>query len=278
MAENVVDVMVGNDVTFYPYLSDRRGQAITTYTGSESVRARVWKGDDMAVVSGVATATFNGTMATTGKTTVVVNGSATSALTPGWYRMVCEIQVSSSWYEYWAGFLLLKDAPGAATTPPVYCTLQQLLDIAGDWLPRLMSDTGRVDFLAERARAKSYIDRVILNHYRTNSGEGSNWFVAYAYSSPMYGAELPDAYLKGLIDGGTALMQNDDITLAATYHALALICEKAFTFESGDPFQSRARFYNAKSQAMLCSTVAQFDTDADGDADFGIPLGRFSIR
>lgn len=278
MAENVWSVPVGSNAVFHPYLTNSRGQAITTYTGSEAVRAFVWQGDDTEAIDDVLSLSFDALQAATGKTTAAVDGTATEDLAPGWYLLRCEIELSGAWYTYYEGFLHLKDSPGTAEIPPVYCTVQDMLDQGGGWLPKLMSDLGRTNFIAERARAKSHIDRVILNHVRNNVGEGSNAFVSSDYALPGAGGELPDPYVKGLLSDGDKLLQNDEIKEAAAFYALHLLCMKALTFEAGDVMLARSRYYKAQFNRVILSTVAQFDTNDDGEADLSINLGRFSIR
>jgi hypothetical protein len=272
------DTPVGDDAAFTLYLYGANNRAITTYTGSESVRARLWQGDDQAdIAPGVLTLAFDATLALTGATTLSVLGSGTAALTPSYYRLRAEIQLAGGWRPYFVGWLPLVDSPGSGTVPDTYCTLQEMLDLGGNWLPKLMDESGQANFLAERAEAKSRLDLIILNHSRPYIGEGSNWFVSYGYSSPILGSELPDTYVSGLLADGK-LMQTDELRRAAAYLALSLACEKAFTWEDQDPYLARARFLRAKFNQTVFAMVALFDTDSDGTADFGIPLGRFSIR
>jgi hypothetical protein len=270
--ENTLDVPVGDNAQFFIYLVDTKGKDITTYTGNEPVRAVVWAGDDRAPILSAATATFDPDQALLGQTTVIINGSATASITPGYYLIRCEIFLSGAWFEYFSGWLNLKRAPGLSVPSTVYCTLQDMMDRAGEWLPGLMSVSETTNFEAERLQARQEIDRVVVSR---NRPWGWAWLQS-GFISP-YTSEAPDIYLGQQLALGK-LMVTPEIVQAATYLSLSLVCEQQLTWSSDDVFFSRLRFYRAKYQQTLVSTVAQIDVNSDGIPDIVFNLGRFSIR
>jgi hypothetical protein len=272
MSEQIWDAPIGDNAQFFAYIIGSNGKPITSYTGNEPVRVQVWPGEAQVALINVATITFDPPQALLGQTTVTIHGSATAALTPGYFIVRCEIDLPDGWYEFYSGWLNLKASPGATLPLPVYCSLQDIIDLASSWLPGLMSDQGLASFEVERAKARAEINRVILSR---NRPYGWGW-ISTGYIN-LFSGEMPDLYIQTQLSLGN-LIVTPEITQAAAYYTLALISEKQLTWDKDDVFFSRLRYFRAKYQQAITSAVAQIDVNGDGVADIAINLGRFSIR
>ena len=149
-----------------------------------------------------------------------------------------------------------------------------MLDQGGDWLPKLMTDSGRTGFLSERARASGEFRKVVMARRRSPSG------LDMAYGLPLQwtGGAQPDQWLSDLLDGGH-MIAGGDVAEACAFLAISYACEKSLTFDPGDVFQTRARyFYTRWTQKVASISSVGIDTNDDQTADIWIDLSRLDTR
>jgi hypothetical protein len=270
----VWEVPLGDDAQWAAFLYDSSDKPITTYAGDEPLTAKVWMGDDQQLIPGIVSLVF--TDPATALTTATIAGAATAGLAPAVYSVELDITVGSLILPYWQGYLSLTASAGSAPVPATYISYQDLLDAAGAWLPKLQAKTGETSFLAERARARVWFDRVILARVRPASWD-MGAYLASGYTSGQLLADQYDTYFKGLLDANS-LIVTEEIKEANCYLALHKICEKQITFDKGDSFFERSRFYYTKWLQRVASITAEFDTNADGVIDQAINLSVMSFR
>lgn len=280
MNDAMWQVPLGLDADFYVDVLDEAGDPMV-FTGAEPFTVWMWQGDDLAPVTGVLSATWTNGNPSGGTFVASVSGAAvtTAALTSDYYLTRFAITLATGrLYSAYEGWLNLQDAPGTAVVPTVYCTLQDMLDVGGDWLTGLMQEGGRTSFLADRARATRKFDEIILSRsrpmtYGYNYGAWGLYNYGYNYGSP----EQPDPYVAGLL-ANHQLIVTDDIRECVAYLAASLACERSMTWDGNDPHAKRAAYYRQKHRARLSCLSVGIDVNADGVADLWYNLGRFSQR
>jgi hypothetical protein len=246
------------------------------YAGTEPLAVQCWHGDDTLNVPGLVTASWTGGNPAIGRAVLTLNGVATAGLNPDFFLLRLLVTQAAGTFTGWEGWLRLMDAPGVAVPPPTYCSLQDVQDVAGEWIVKLMVETGRTGFIADRARAREWMDKIIVNRFRP-AAMTDMAYLASGYSSGQLISELPDQYIVGLL-ANNQLMVNEDIREACAYYAVALICERQISWDKEDTFHARARYFKAKAAQTVNSIVAQFDTNGDGNPDLASNLGVFSLR
>ena len=274
MSETVWSVPVGDDAQFAAWIYDSNDKPIVTYQGNEPLTVKVWQGEDLAAVPDIITVDF--TDPSTALTTATIHGPATALLVPEWYRVELDITVGDYVFPYYEGWLELQASAGQAVAQPVYCTYQDVIDLAGGWLPKMQSKLGETVFLAERAKARYHFDKVILARVRPASYDFRS-YIASGYSSGQLISDQDDQYIKGLL-AANKLLVTSDVKEANAYLALSMICEKQLTWDDTDVFAKRAAFYQAKWRQRVSCITAEIDTNNDGVGDLVINLGVMSNR
>jgi hypothetical protein len=273
-------VPVGVDADFVVRVTQDDGETPVAFTGSEAFACSLWQGDDLTPVDGVLSPAWItdetlGLDPADGSFVVSVMGSATLALASDAYQVrIVVVGAGGRTYEAYKGVLWLEDAPGAAAVPVTYCTLQDMLDVCGDWLIPLMQDSGKTSFLAERARASRTFQQAVLFRSRPYSAPGGIDLLTWTNSY-----EGPDVYLSGLIDDGR-LVTTPDVAEAVAYLAASYVCERQLTWDGDDPHARQADHYYRKYRARLAGLTVGVDysTAGDGSAIRSFNMGVFSSR
>jgi len=143
---NTWELPVGDTQAYNCSVVGGNGQVITgQYVGTEPLTTTVWEGSNLTALPGVLTAAWVSGPA--GTTIVQVNGGATAGLTTGYYRTKLEVTYGGATSPYFYGLLHLLPIGGLGTEQPTYNALQDLLDKAVEWLPRLMQDNTETNFV-----------------------------------------------------------------------------------------------------------------------------------
>ncbi len=274
--ETILTVSSNCDGSWQVAAEDSSGVAVA-FNGGDSLECVVWQGSDSAALFSPSVSWLSAAL---GTITVSVSAAQTAPLTPGLYPLeVTAIPVSTgqrlrvldAWFS-------VDPSPGVRAMPPVYGSYQDMVDHGGgDWLDALRKESGLSNFTRERARARSYLDRMVMKKFRPWTSRVGN------YASAGVGLNLvgpPDAQnviIRDYLAAG-ALMVTDDIVEIVSLKALELVCRQRLTFEAGDKWAGRATLYQALCRKLVLCTVAQLDINADGLPDYAFPLTTISIR
>lgn len=277
---NTWSIPTGESQTYSVSVVNGAGTVITgQYAGSEALEALVWEGSTIAPIANVLTnawASPNG--GPNGQTTVTVTAATTASMLASYYRVRLSVTFAGQKSPYYYGWLRLLPSPGSATDAPTYNSLQDLLDKAGDWLPRLQQETGEANFVAQRARARSWLDDIIVGRSRVFAFRTDLAYALYYGSFPFGPVEAPDSVIAAYL-ASNFLMVDDHTREIVTYKALSLICENRMSFDAtGDEFSRRASWYRKLASNSVRGYRPTLDTNADGKADIAFNLGVFTFR
>ncbi len=274
---NTWTVPAGQSKSFTVTIRDGQGAAIlSTYTGAEALPSSVWEGGALAPDLGVLAATWH--TAAAGTVDVVVSPPA--AMTPGFYRVRLEVFYAGALNPYFEGWLKVDAVPGTAAEAPVYCTLQDCLDRAGNWLVQLMQGgaADQTNFDIERALAREWLDDCIIVCARPYA---YNFDLNYAliYGSFPFGPiETPDTVITGYLASNFLMVKPRTIE-CTVYKTLEIICQKRVTFDAeGDEYRKRAAWYHAMASSSLRRYRAEIDFNGDGKADVAFNLAVIGFR
>lgn len=275
--DNGWTVPAGESDAFTVTISNSAGAAITgQYAGTEPLPATVWEGGNLAPITGVVTTTWQS--GANGQ--VLATVTPPSGMTPGYYRVRLSVTYNGATNPYYYGWLKVDAVPGTSSESPTYCALQDLEDLAGDWLTRLMqSDPGaQTNFVRERAMAREWLDDIIVSRSRVFAYRFDLTYALYYGSFPFGPVEAPDQVISNYLASNYLQIVPRTIECTA-YKALAFICEKRQTFdEDGEAYRQRAVFYHRKASSSLRRYRPTLDTNGDGNADIAFNLGVFTFR
>ena len=270
------EVPAGDGGSFNVTAMSNGAAMVGIFAGSETLAASVNEGSTTAAIAGVLTCSWKD--ATNGIVKVVVNGSATSGLAPGYYKVKLEVTYSGAVLPFYYGWLRILPVPGSTPEPPTYISLQQLQDYAGDWLPTFQQGSEETNFLKQRARARSWLDEIIVSRSRVFALRFDLTYALYYASFPFGPVECPDQVITTYLANNDLIVRDRTIEINA-YKSLAYICEKRISFdEDGEAYRRRGAWYHAKASQALRGYRCEIDTNADGTADIAFNLGVISMR
>lgn len=267
---NLWKVAAGRGDSVKLTLRDSAGTALVL-AGTETLAGTVWAGDDLAPLAGVLTLSHDTPASGIVKAAIVP--AQTAAVTPGYYRIALDVTLGGTVYRFWAAWLEIQDTAGAATAPPVYCTLQDMLDLGGSWLPALMMESGRSNFVAQRARARDWFDGAFLARCRDDVGYIDLLGPFYPWMAPEQDNPSIRDYLAA-----DKLIVTGDVREACACKAIGLVCEAAITGEPGDPWPARAARFHARARSLLLGLRPGIDSDGDGEPDIVVNMSLMSRR
>jgi len=267
------------------------GGAAVAFAAADAPEAVAWQGSDSAALFSPEISWDD---ATAGTLTLTVTHAQTADLSPGVYPLEITAVISGTGQripilDCW---LELTDTPGTRATPPVYTTLQDLIDFGGGaWLQTLRQTEGLSNFTRERSRARLWLDTLIVKKFRPWSGRTIHWSetsiigppdarnpVLRDYLAADYtpGVILPTGYT--LAAGETVLMVTEDTKEIVSLKALELICRQRVTLDDKDKFLTRAGYFGRLCRNKVLSYTAELDINGDGLADYAFNLGVINLR
>ncbi len=249
---------------------------LSTYAGTEPLVAVLWEGGALAPIAGVLAVTWH--TAAAGTVDVVVSPLLT--MEPGYYRVRLSVTYLGTTSPFYNGWLKVDAVPGLATEAPVYCTLQDCLDRAGNWLVQLMQGNAadQTNFDVERALAREWLDDCIVSCARPYAYNFDlNYALVYG-SFPFGPVETPDTVITGYLASNLLIVKPRTIE-TTVYKSLAFICEKRVSFDpGGEEYKQRAAWYHKRASNSLRRYRAEIDLNGNGVADVAFNLSVTSFR
>jgi hypothetical protein len=266
----ILEQALGSDRSYRLTLFDSDGNLVTGLPADAPLAAALWRGGDQAPVVAPAVQWIDPTQ---GTVLLVVSAADTAGLAVGTYRLRVTVAADGQTLVVFDGALRLTAAPGAAPPPPVYCGYEDL-KLYAPWLDTLhdaaQEQTG---FAGERARARQWLDDLILRQYR--GGGGGVLGNGPGGGGGLWGARRSPGYSPFLVQQ----LQQDHLIVrpavveAVAQYALGLICQAQLGRGGWNDYARLAStFAAAAHNAALCLT-AEIDTNDDGLAEVVIPLG-----
>jgi hypothetical protein len=273
---NTWSVPAGESDSFTVTITGDAGPIVGQYDGTEPLPLVVWAGGNLAPINGIASASWLDPAAGT----VQVGVGPPPSMAAGYCRIRCSVTYRGATAPYYFGWIKVEQAPGTAAEGPVYGSYQDLADLAGDWLDRLMQGGAgdQTNFLKERMRARSWLDDIIVGASRVYAYNFDITYALFYGSFPFGPVESPDVVLTNYL--ASDFLQIVPRTVECTaYKALAYICEKRVTFDAeGEQYHKRALYYHRRASNSLRSYRPTLDTDGDGKPDIAFNLGTLSFR
>lgn len=276
--ETRLDIAKGRDDAFLVecFGVDADGVAVAmVFNAGDTLDASVWLGGDTAEVFSPAATIEDGP---NGVIRLTFAASQTASLPNGVYPLEVFVTPASTTQKIRCAeaWVKLLDSPGSSSSSlPVYCSYQDLRDYGGgEWLDQLRSSGTLANAIRERARARSWLDTIIVKHVRPWDPRG---IYRRALGAFAIAPDAPDPTIaaKLLAD---ALIVTDDVRECCAVKALAIVCRSRLTFEDADVWERRTAYFERQANRLVTNLVAQLDTNADGKADYALSLGVLSLR
>lgn len=261
-----------NETAEYILYLEGDGDLTGLFTGSETIAATLWSGDDQTIAATLAAAWVPGTAATCAPAIKLTATAATvGTLSPGAWRVQVVIDPAGGKHHALppGAYLTLTAAPGSATALAVYCTAEDLYREFA-CLDQLRSCHDQTGFAEQRALAREWTDAVIQACWRGGYQD------SLGMPSPHDGPHV-DRWLQERLDAGALIRTSPNgrrIVRANALYAIALVARPQFSRaeDQGYSFQRIAREYDARAESLIRSSVAELDTTGDGHADIVISL------
>lgn len=249
------------------------GGGVAAFSPSDGLSAIVNQGEDTSTVFTPSTQWID---ATNGRLQLTVSGAATANLTPGMYQLVVRVIPNGTTLKrrVFCGWLDLAYSPGTSTPPPTYCGYQDLLDYGGPWLRKLLVSEGLSGFLRQCARARSWLDDVIVDKYRPSLYRADLRTYGWAGFANL---ESQSTIILGYLRSNF-LMVKDRTKEIVAHKAIGYICDQQISGSKDDPYVARAFFHHLTAEEMVKSYRAEIDINSDGYADLAFNLSVHSIR
>lgn len=290
-----IDCVVGADVSRVLTLLDVNGNAITTLSGSATLAAKVWVGDDQPVLFSPSVVWL---VPSAGTITYSHTAAQTASLEPGYYQVQLSLGVGSVTYKNTIAVLHLSPSPGTAAVTPVYCTRKDLLAIA-PWVESqedLQND--QTNFARQCGLARQWLDNIIMDRVEeilndqsrrhgpvlcvtpiiptTGYDAGPKWGPS---TIPVTTIRDQLAVFRGYLNSNmlmrkgydaTVPLDNGQVERIAGSYALYLILDAQLGAKDETSYQELGKQHLKRAIRNLAAWTALIDTDADGVPDFSI--------
>jgi hypothetical protein len=272
----VLQFTKGTDRSYDLELRDDLGQAITAFTVSDLLSARVWLGGDTAVIFAP---TASWVSAPAGTYQLSFAAADTATLDAGRYFLDVKITkaVGGRVIDALDAQVELLEAPGTAEALSTYGTLRDALEYA-PWLKDAITDQDLGDLSTHFHNARTWLEGIIQNKYRAGTYSGPEVYgnrVRITYY-PQSGEQ--NKYLQDLLDANKLMVRPRVVEMTAK-RAIGTICRSMISPMAGDSnYQHLARSFLAEADALVLCYTAEIDSNADGYPDLTVPCGACSIR
>jgi hypothetical protein len=264
-------------------IRDGRGQP---YTGGEvgwTFLCRVWPGDNRTVTSTLPAVWDTYTL---GMVQVSFPLATMQALSVGFYSW--ELARADVSLDLAVGTLEITAGPGIDNaTPKAYHTYQDLVDEL-PWVGELRDYLRDQSGFAEASRgAYDWINAAILQAVPVGSANFISrqnywwWSTPSAASGSTYPPLGEDTVIAGYLTAGkliTTTATGKRFVSASVFYTLGTILGRAVGMNTNQNINALASQYTKMAHDILSKCVAEIDTNADGIAEFVIPLSMTNTR
>ena len=205
--------------------------------------------------------------------TISASAVAAAGLIAGIYRIQATVAADAQNLVIFDGALRLTASPGAAVSPPIYCTFEDM-KVYAPWIDNLLETRDELTgFAVERGRAREWLDDLICRNYRGGVGAtindpGGNWMGLWGSRRSLNYSPfiLQQLQLNNLI-------VRPAIIEAVAKYALGLVCQAQLGKAAYSDYSRLAdRFLAEAHNAAICLT-AEIDVNGDGIGDVAVSLG-----
>jgi hypothetical protein len=266
----------GDSTVFTAQLNNEDGTPYTRFTGTETVTAVVWSGNEAAPISGAATAAFLSAVAGTVNLTLV--GAATSTLVPGLYWVKIEVDGAKAW----VAELEIEAAPGSTAARTAYVTVRHLRKHYRD-IDKVLGSKGFAD---DPHGARSPAPTPGMSWCRSRTGTTAARAASRPTSRSSRGSASPAPTASPGIPATAAAppscslarrrpaRPDDGSPRLHVAHALARILSGMVSnAEDKGGYLAMARRFEARATILAQTMTLEIDSDGDGVNDTTIRLG-----
>lgn len=264
----IIEANIGADVVKSLTLTASDGRTpVTGYTNAATLACSAGYGDTRAAAFAPSVAWDT---PSAGTITLTISGSDTATVDPGLYRLYLSITSNGKTRKAQIAFVRLYAVPGATAASATYCSFDDMLRFAPWIIDLITADPAMQSDLAEqRARARSWLDDIIVNRDRPNEWYRYGQTPFDASFSPRwgygrYGDVFPNTWLRGQLANNRLIVR--DMTREITARrAIAYLCESQLGSvalghaSEGTSYQDLANRYLAQAQSLVASYVAELD-------------------
>lgn len=278
-------VAAGTGAVYTLTIRDADGNPVTSYAGTETLAAKLWAGDSQTAL---ATPSLAWASKDNGTVTLTLS-AANTAQTAGVYQIRCTITDGGTAYEFYRAWLRIADSPGSDTAPAVYCSFDDMLDLAGELSEALLEASDQAGYAEQRAKARQWTDRTVIARAKDTIELQAERHAPVVTSQeaeittgvddgPEWGPSIyPDASVRDAVDvirdalAADQLILDAEVVEANAAYALALVYgRQAGQTAGGVSYQDLAGKWREHASRRMVAWVARFDTDSDGIADLEI--------
>lgn len=238
------------------------------YTDSATLTAKLWPGDDRAVL---ATPECQWIEAPNLVRVIITADDLASLEAGGIYRL--RVYVGNSATHAAEATLAILAAPGDSEPLKTYCSGEDLIRLWSKVRSIQDRDEDRTGFEEQRHIASKWLEEMLLSAYQPsgNAFRLADGFRSLAYdpSRGLFSRQQLQAWLDA--DG---LIVSQAVKNAVAYRALMIICESTITGDTEDKtdYEKLACRFASRAEDELYGTSIEIDTNADGVGDFSIDL------
>ncbi len=241
-----------------------------TYTGSATLAASLWSGDDRAQEFAPTAAWVSASALTV---LITATAAQTATLAPGDYPVMLTITEGGFAQREVACVMRVTAAPGSGTAPPAYCTVADLYAVV-PWIKELQSPDDQAGFAEARGAAREWLDAVIVS--RTSGGSTGRW-IDY---SGLSVSRTDRNWVQDQLDDDLLVLTGGDgkrLVRACCLYAASDVLRHQVGDRGENTYQDLAASMRREAEAIVTSGWAWLDLDDDGTADYPIDLGQLRI-
>jgi hypothetical protein len=272
-----LQIVAGSDRSWGTTLKNAAGVALA-FDPADPLDAAVWAGGDVGAPT-IFRPSVAWVSAPDGTVSLTVAAAQTATLDPGVYKIHVGVTAGGARAIGFDGQLEVLPAPGTATLGTPYCTFADMLlyyDQVGTLANRRADEA---NFLGQRMRAKTELDRMIILRYGARSGmvlTRRNTFdpILQTFDVPTPSAAAPSkAQLTAYLNAGGLIAEDLAREMTAKW-AIAFVLERQTTASGRNPYPEEAERFRQMAMAIWRCYQAQIDTSDPLDGVADLLIGR----
>jgi hypothetical protein len=251
---------------------DQGASLAGVFTGSEVLVAKLWLGGSSPVLASPACSWLD---APNAKVLLEVAPADLLGLEPGPYRL--EIRINPGTDDIAAlppgTVLRLSESPGTAEAPQYHVKYSVLEDLYPT-IDQLHDREGRVGFLTQRWRARTWFEGLLHNAYRGGVGITSH---QRALMGGGYRSGTRSPQLTQWLKDDRVLLTTDIVEMEGHYALSLILAGQLSAKEEESPYLALSKHHLYLAENIAGRLNVDIDTDGDGQADLNIDLGSVPV-